>query len=362
MDFLRAGGFSRKSDMGRGNMRILHYWRYPGCGAHATVYLKDGLVAVPAKYGNRLTLWDVSDIKHPRLVADLPDRPDCQAAALCNGYLIVGSNRGIESMRFSRTELVPVGCSSFAPEINDFEVAGDTVLAISKRNAIKVVCVGDNGRLTDIGVRENVLARCHGASHEGNLVGVIGFKGDGKVETPLGLFPDGVDDGHFTDPAGWTLANGGDPAKWYMNISNRIVLHRQRAYVATGAIQIATGKKNWLLDPSITVLNVENPANPVLLGNYPCTGSTTCTGLYLDRERECLIVGSGTIVRRFDIDGDLLHETDRLAFPYGDLGGEGYVEKPPTVHDVCKTDLVHNGLPVFVAGGQQHDDLYLFTV
>lgn len=59
-------------------MRILHYWRYPGCGAHARVYLKDGLVAVPAKYGNCLTLWDVSAIKHPRLVADFPDRRSLQ--------------------------------------------------------------------------------------------------------------------------------------------------------------------------------------------------------------------------------------------------------------------------------------------
>ena len=348
--------------MGRGNMRILTYWRHPGCGAHATVYLGGGLVAVPAKYGNRLTLWDASDVKHPRLVADLPDRPDCQAVAICNGYLIVGSDRGIESMRFSRDELVPIDCSAFAPEINDFDVAGDTVLAVSKRNAIKAVRVGDDGRLTDIGMRRNVLARCHGASHEGELVGVVGFRGESKVERPLGLFPDGIgDDGCFTDPAGWTLANGGEP-KWYMNISNRIVLYRQRAYVATGATPIANERKRYLLDPSVVVLDVEDPANPVLLGNYPCTGSTTCTGLHLDRERECLIAGSGNIVRRFDIDGDLLHETDRLAFPYGDLGGEGYVVKPPSIHDVCKTDLVHDGLPVFAAGGQQHDDLYLFTV
>ena len=343
-------------------MRIQNYWRYPGCGPHAAAYLGDGLVAAPSKYGNRITFWNVSDIERPELVADLPDRPDCQSVAFCNGYLMVGSDRGIESMRFSKADLVPVDCSAFAPEVNDFEVAADTVLAVSKRNVIKVVRVEDDGRLIEIGVREGVLPRCHGASREGLLVGVTGCRGDGKVETPLGLFPDAVDDqGRFTDPSSWTLANGGEPSRWYMNISNRIILYRKRAYVATGISRIQDPtRREWLLDPSVTVLNVEHPDAPEFLGNYPCTGSTTCTGLYLDRDRECLIVGSGNIVRRFDIDGDLLHETDSLAFPYGDFG-DGY-PRVPTIHDVCKTDLICDGLPVFFAGAQATDDLYLFTV
>ena len=351
----------RRSRFTGGHMRIQNYWRYPGCGPHAAVYLGDGLVAAPSKYGNRVTFWNVSDIERPELVADLPDRPDCQSVAFCNGYLMVGSDRGIESMRFSKADLVPIDCSAFAPEVNDFEVAADTVLAVSKRNVIKVVRVEDDGQLTEIGVREDVLARCHGASHEGSLVGVIGFRGDGKVETPLGLFPDAVDeDGRFTDPGGWTLANGSEPWRWYMNISNRIILYRKRAYVATGISRIQDPRREWLLDPSVTVFNVAHPDAPEFLGNYPCTGSATCTGLYLDRDRECLIVGSGNIVRRFDIDGDLLHETDRLAFPYGDFG-DGY-PRAPTIHDVCKTDLICDGLPVFFAGAQATDDLYLFTV
>ena len=142
--------------------------------------------------------------------------------------------------------------------------------------------------------------------------------------------------------------------------AGRIILHRKRAYVATGISRIQDPRKEWLLDPSVTVLNVEHPDAPEFLGNYPCTGSATCTGLYLDRDRECLIVGSGNIVRRFDIDGDLLHETDRLAFPYGDFG-DGY-PRAPTIHDVCKTDLICDGLPIFFAGAQATDDLYLFTV
>jgi hypothetical protein len=64
-------------------MRIQNYWRYPGCGPHAAAYLGDGLVAAPSKYGNRITFWNVSDIERPELVADLPDRPDCQSVAFC---------------------------------------------------------------------------------------------------------------------------------------------------------------------------------------------------------------------------------------------------------------------------------------
>lgn len=83
------------------NMNLIKYWRYSGASAHATVYLGDGLVAVPGKYGNRLTLWDIQDIMNPCLVDELTDRLDCQSAALCNGFLIVGSDTGIESMHFS---------------------------------------------------------------------------------------------------------------------------------------------------------------------------------------------------------------------------------------------------------------------
>ena len=199
-------------------MRIIKYWRYPGCGGHAAAYLGEGLVAVPAKYGNRLTVWNVSELENPRLVADLPDRPDCQAAAVCNGFLLVGSDRGIESMRFSPDEVSPLDSSTFAPAVNDFEVVGDTALAVSKTNRIKAVRVGQDGGLTDIGLRENVLARCHGASHEGRLVAVTGFKRDGEVQTPLGLFPEAIDqDGRLTDPAGWTMINNGEPERWFMN-------------------------------------------------------------------------------------------------------------------------------------------------
>ena len=43
-------------------MRLINYWRYPGSGAHAAAYLGDGLVALPAKYGNRVTVWDIGDL------------------------------------------------------------------------------------------------------------------------------------------------------------------------------------------------------------------------------------------------------------------------------------------------------------
>ena len=342
-------------------MRLLTYWRHSGCGPHATVYLGGGLVAAPAKYGARVTVWDVREVAHPRLVADLPGRPDCQAAALCQGFLLVGSDRGIESFRFSPTAVTPMDCCTFAPAINDFEVAADTVLVVSKHNALMVVRVGADGRLSVVGRRDQVLGRCHGASHEGRLAAVIGFGGAGAAPQPLGLFPDAVGgDGRFTAPASWTLANGAEPARWFRQVSNRIILYRQRAYVATGQVPIPGGKKPWVLDPTVSVFCVADPARPQLLGHYPCPGATTCTGLFLDRERECLLAGSGNTVRRFAIEGDLLHEDDRLVFPYGDLG-DGYEHKPPTIHDVCKTDLVHDGHPVFMAGGQQHDDLYLFT-
>ena len=64
---------------------------------------------------------------------------------------MVGSDRGIESMRFSKADLVLVDCSSFAPEVNDFEVAVDTVLAVRKRNVIQIIRVEDDGRLTNRG-------------------------------------------------------------------------------------------------------------------------------------------------------------------------------------------------------------------
>ena len=342
-------------------MKLINHWRHPGCGAHATVYLGNGLVAVPAKYGARVTLWDVNELASPRLVTELTDRPDCQAAALCNGHLLLGSDRGIESMRFSRDGLEPVDCSPFDPQINDFDVAGDTALAVSKENSIKAVRVDSDGRLLEIGWRRNVLARCHGASHEGRLVGVIGFRGEKVVERPLGLFPEAIDDdGRFTDPATWVMANDGGPESRSLAISNRICLHGQHAYVATAIKKVSAGEKSWSVGPAVVVLDIADPSHPQILANYPCIGSTTCTGLILDRERKCLIAGSGTIVRRFDIEGDLLHETESLTLPYGELG-DGYIDKPPSIHDVCKTDLTHDDLPVFVAGGQQHDDLYLFT-
>ena len=133
-----------------GTMRLINHWRHPGCGAHATVYLGDGLVAAPAKYGARVTLWDVNDLAAPRLVAELTDRPDCQAAAVCNGHLLLGSDRGIESMRFSRDGLEPVDCSPFDPQINDFDVAGVTRISQLVYGCACAVYDRDNYRLADL--------------------------------------------------------------------------------------------------------------------------------------------------------------------------------------------------------------------
>lgn len=108
--------------------------------------------------------------------------------------------------------------------------------------------------MTEIGERDQVVRRCHGASHEGRLVGVVGFQGNAVVDRALALFPEGIDDrGRFTDPAGWELANRDGHAKWYMNISNRIVLYKQRAYIATGLVHVGD-EKYPDMPPSVAVL------------------------------------------------------------------------------------------------------------
>ena len=43
-------------------------------------------------------------------LADLPDRPDCQSAAVCNGYLIVGSDLGSMFCRWASAHIFPKQC------------------------------------------------------------------------------------------------------------------------------------------------------------------------------------------------------------------------------------------------------------